>query len=51
VGNETVGLTTAWREHCDVLLKIPMTGAASSLNAATAGSVVLYEAMRQRRNI
>jgi tRNA G18 (ribose-2'-O)-methylase SpoU len=51
VGNETVGLTTAWRERCDVLLKIPMMGAASSLNAATAGSIVLYEAMRHRRNI
>ena len=51
VGNETVGLTSAWRERCDVLLKIPMMGAASSLNAATAGSIVLYEAMRQRMDI
>jgi tRNA G18 (ribose-2'-O)-methylase SpoU len=29
-------------------VRIPMVGTASSLNAATAGSVVLYEAMRQR---
>lgn len=48
VGNETVGLSAAWRESCDHLLRIPMTGSASSLNAATAGSVVLYEAARQR---
>lgn len=48
IGNETTGLTAAWRAECDVLVKLPMTGSASSLNAATAGSIVLYEAMRQR---
>jgi 23S rRNA (uridine2479-2'-O)-methyltransferase len=48
VGNETRGLSAAWREACDVIVAIPMTGAASSLNAAAAGTVVLYEAMRQR---
>jgi TrmH family RNA methyltransferase len=48
VGNETAGLSAGWREACDVLVRIPMAGRASSLNAATAGSVVLYEAMRQR---
>jgi TrmH family RNA methyltransferase len=48
VGNETAGLSASWRETCDHLLRIPMAGAASSLNAAAAGSVVLYEAARQR---
>ena len=48
VGNETLGLSTAWRAACDQLVRIPMVGSASSLNAATAGSVVLYEAARQR---
>ena len=48
VGNETVGLSRAWRDAADVTLSIPMTGAASSLNAANAASVVLYEARRQR---
>jgi tRNA G18 (ribose-2'-O)-methylase SpoU len=48
IGNETHGLSHAWREECDQLLRIPMTGAASSLNAANAGTVVLYEAARQR---
>ncbi|HEY2506304.1 MAG TPA: TrmH family RNA methyltransferase [Streptosporangiaceae bacterium] len=48
IGKETTGLTAAWREHCDVLLRIPMRGSASSLNAATAGSILLYEAMKQR---
>ncbi|OYD61017.1 TrmH family RNA methyltransferase [Rhodococcus sp. OK302] len=48
VGNETAGLSAAWRDGVDRLVRIPMTGSASSLNAANAASVVLYEAMRQR---
>ena len=48
VGNETSGLSHAWREAADVTLRIPMTGTASSLNAANAASVVFYEARRQR---
>lgn len=48
VGNETRGLTRAWREACDAVVSIPMVGEASSLNAAVAGSVVLHEALRQR---
>jgi TrmH family RNA methyltransferase len=49
IGNETSGLSTAWRDACDHLLRIPMAGTASSLNAATAASIVLYECSRQRR--
>ncbi|MGK5531866.1 TrmH family RNA methyltransferase [Streptomyces sp. URMC 129] len=48
IGNETTGLSTAWREMCDTLVRIPMAGSASSLNAASAATVVLYEAARQR---
>jgi TrmH family RNA methyltransferase len=48
VGNETAGLSAAWRDACDHLARIPMLGTASSLNAATAASVVLYESVRQR---
>jgi tRNA G18 (ribose-2'-O)-methylase SpoU len=48
VGNETTGMSAAWRDACDVVVRIPIGGAASSLNAATAASVVLYEAARQR---
>jgi tRNA G18 (ribose-2'-O)-methylase SpoU len=48
VGNEAAGLSVAWREACDDLARIPMLGSASSLNAATAASVVLYESARQR---
>lgn len=48
VGNESHGLSASWREASDRMVRIPMTGAASSLNAAAAGTVVLYEAARQR---
>ncbi|HEV2376154.1 MAG TPA: TrmH family RNA methyltransferase [Streptosporangiaceae bacterium] len=48
VGNETTGLSVAWREACDHMVRIPISGTASSLNAATAASIVLYEAARQR---
>jgi TrmH family RNA methyltransferase len=49
IGNETAGLSSAWRDACDLTVSIPMTGTASSLNAATAATVILYEAARQRR--
>jgi 23S rRNA (uridine2479-2'-O)-methyltransferase len=48
VGNETHGLSAAWRDACDRMVRIPITGAASSLNAASAATVALYEAARQR---
>lgn len=48
VGNETAGLSNAWRELCDQMVRIPMTGAASSLNAANAATAILYEITRQR---
>jgi len=48
VGNETTGLTAAWRDLCDLTVRIPITGAASSLNAANAATAILYEAARQR---
>jgi tRNA G18 (ribose-2'-O)-methylase SpoU len=48
IGNETTGLSAAWKELADHLVRIPMTGAASSLNAANAATAVLYEASRQR---
>jgi TrmH family RNA methyltransferase len=49
IGNETHGLSAGWRAAADDMLRIPIIGAASSLNAAAAGTVMLYEAARQRR--
>lgn len=48
IGNETTGLSSAWRDACDHTVRVPMAGAASSLNAATAASIMLYESFRQR---
>ena len=48
VGNETHGISSGWRAACDDVASIAMTGTASSLNAAVAGSIVLHEALRQR---
>jgi tRNA G18 (ribose-2'-O)-methylase SpoU len=48
IGNEGTGLSAAWREASEAVLRIPLTGAASSLNAANAATAVLYEAARQR---
>lgn len=49
LGAEHEGLPAAWREAADLRLKIPMRGAADSLNVSVAGALVLYEALRQRR--
>ncbi|HET9494455.1 MAG TPA: 23S rRNA (guanosine(2251)-2'-O)-methyltransferase RlmB [Chloroflexia bacterium] len=48
VGSEGRGVGRLVRERCDGALEIPMRGRIESLNAAVAGSVVLYEALRQR---
>jgi 23S rRNA (guanosine2251-2'-O)-methyltransferase len=49
VGSEGAGLGRLVRETCDLLVQIPMAaGSVQSLNASVAGSLVLYEAFRQR---
>lgn len=48
IGNETRGMSGAWTAACDDVVRIPIGGAASSLNAASAATVILYEAARQR---
>jgi 23S rRNA (guanosine2251-2'-O)-methyltransferase len=48
VGSEGHGLSPAVRRRCDLFVRIPMRGAIGSLNAAVAGSVLLFEALGQR---
>ncbi len=48
VGSEGFGLRRLLRGRCDSLARLPMRGRLSSLNAAVAGSVVLYEIWRSR---
>jgi 23S rRNA (guanosine2251-2'-O)-methyltransferase len=46
VGSEGRGLRRLVREACDVLVSLPMRGRVESLNAAVAGSIGLYEILR-----
>ncbi len=48
VGSEGRGLGPTVRRRCDLLIRIPMHGRIQSLNAAVAGSILLYEAAAQR---
>ena len=48
VGAEQYGLTDFWKSKADVNVKIPMLGYIDSLNVATATTVIMYEAARQR---
>ena len=47
VGNEGDGLSRMAREHCDMLVKIPMQGLVNSLNASVATAISMYEVNRQ----
>lgn len=48
VGSEGDGISRLTREKCDFLVRLPMVGKIDSLNAAVAGSIVLYAARRAR---
>ena len=48
VGSEGSGLSGATKRRCDVLVSFPMAGQVASLNAATAGALLLFEIVRQR---
>jgi 23S rRNA (guanosine2251-2'-O)-methyltransferase len=50
VGSEGSGLSRLTREKCDFLVRLPMYGRVESLNAAVAGSIVLYLARQARAN-
>ena len=48
LGGEGKGLHQNVKKHCDVLLRIPMAGAVSSLNVSVAAGVVLFEWRKQQ---
>lgn len=49
LGNEAKGIRPLLKKSCDFLISIPMSGKAESLNAGSAGAIVLYEILRQKR--
>jgi 23S rRNA (guanosine2251-2'-O)-methyltransferase len=49
MGGEDKGLRRLTREHCDILVRLPMGGIVESLNVSVATGVALYEAVRQRQ--
>ncbi|MGE5391109.1 MAG: 23S rRNA (guanosine(2251)-2'-O)-methyltransferase RlmB [Deltaproteobacteria bacterium] len=48
IGSEGKGIRRLVREHCDLLLRIPLYGKVNSLNASVAGALLIYEVIRQR---
>ncbi len=51
LGGEGKGLHQAVQKHCDVLVRIPMAGAVSSLNVSVAAGVVLFEWRRRQHSM
>jgi tRNA G18 (ribose-2'-O)-methylase SpoU len=51
VGGEASGATEPARQLAERLVGIPMLGKAESLNAAVAGSVLIFEVLRQRTSV
>ena len=48
VGSEGSGLSGQTKRRCDLLVSFPMAGRVASLNASTAGALMLFEVVRQR---
>lgn len=47
IGNESKGISKLVKENCDIILRIPMYGKISSLNASTSAAILIYEVVRQ----
>ena len=48
IGSERFGVSRIVKQNCDFVVKMPMIGNVSSLNASVAGGILLYEIFRQR---
>ena len=50
IGSEGFGMSKLVKENADILIKIPMKGQITSLNASVSAGIVIYEAVKQRGN-
>ena len=48
IGNEGKGISDKVKKNCDFLVKIPMKGKVTSLNASVSTGIIVYEAVKQR---
>ena len=48
IGSEGYGMSRLVKENCDFLVKIPMKGKITSLNASVSAGIVIYESVKQR---
>ena len=48
IGSEGFGMSRLVKENCDILIKIPMKGKITSLNASVSAGIVMYEAVKQK---
>ena len=48
IGNEGTGMSDRFKKSCDFLVKIPMKGKVTSLNASVSAGIIIYEAVKQR---
>ena len=49
IGSEGFGMSRLVKENCDYLVKIPMKGKSTSLNASVSAGIVIYESVKQRK--
>jgi 23S rRNA (guanosine2251-2'-O)-methyltransferase len=50
IGSEGFGMSKLVKANADILVKIPMLGKITSLNASVSAGIVIYEALKQRKN-
>lgn len=51
IGNEGNGISDKVKKNCDFLIKIPMKGKVTSLNASVSAGIIIYESVKQRVNV
>ena len=50
IGSEGYGMSRLVKENCDDLIKIPMKGKITSLNASVSAAIIMYEVVRKNEN-